>query len=55
MQEEFKKLSVSDKEVSDYYAQNQEQFIMPEKLKARHILLQSEDDAKSIIKTTKLF
>lgn len=51
MQEEFKKVSVSDKEISDYYAKNQEQFITQEKLNARHILVQSEDDAKNIIKS----
>jgi parvulin-like peptidyl-prolyl isomerase len=51
MQEEFKKISVSDKEISDYYAKNQEQFITQEKLNARHILVQSEDEAKAIIKS----
>ncbi len=51
MQEEFKKVSVSDKEISDYYAKNQEQFITQEKLNARHILVQSEDEAKNIIKS----
>ncbi len=51
MQEEFKKISVSEKEISDYYAKNQEQFITQEKLNARHILVQSEDEAKNIIKS----
>jgi parvulin-like peptidyl-prolyl isomerase len=51
MQEEFKKISVSDKEISDYYAKNQEQFITQEKLNARHILVQSEDEAKAVIKS----
>lgn len=51
MQDEFKKIQVSDKEVSDYFAQNPDQFVTPEKLNARHILVQTEDEAKSIIKT----
>jgi peptidyl-prolyl cis-trans isomerase C len=51
MQEEFKKVQVTDKEVSDYFAQNPDQFVTPEKLNARHILVQTEEEAKSIIKT----
>lgn len=51
MQEEFKKVSVTDKEINDYYTKNKEQFISQAKLKARHILVKTENDAKSIIKT----
>jgi len=51
MQEEFKKISVTGKEISDYYAKNQEQFLTEEKLNARHILVQNEEEAKALIKT----
>ncbi|RXJ57586.1 peptidylprolyl isomerase [Candidatus Marinarcus aquaticus] len=50
MQEEFKKVSVSDKEIKEYYTKNEEKFKTDEKLKARHILLKDEAAAKSVIK-----
>ena len=50
MQEEFKKIKVTDKEIKDYYNSNPDQFKKGAQLKARHILLQTEDEAKEIIK-----
>lgn len=50
MQEEFKKVSVSDKEIKEYYTKNEDKFQTDEKLKARHILLKDEAAAKSVIK-----
>ncbi len=50
MQEEFKKVSVTDKEISDFYEKNKDKFITPEKLTARHILLKTEAEAKAVIK-----
>lgn len=50
MQEEFKKVSVSDKEIKEYYTKNEDKFQTDEKLKARHILLKDEEAAKSVIK-----
>jgi parvulin-like peptidyl-prolyl isomerase len=50
MQEEFKKVSVSDNEINAYYKNNEAEFKTPEKLTARHILVENENDAKGIIK-----
>jgi parvulin-like peptidyl-prolyl isomerase len=50
MQEEFKKVSVSENEISTYYKNNEAEFKTPEKLTARHILVENENDAKAIIK-----
>ncbi|MFW6284465.1 MAG: peptidylprolyl isomerase, partial [Desulfosalsimonas sp.] len=38
-------ISVSDKEVRDYYEENQEEYKVPEQVRARHILIQAEPDA----------
>lgn len=51
MQEEFKKVSVSEKEIKTYYANNEEKFKTEERLNARHILLKDEKEAKSVIKS----
>lgn len=50
MQNEFKKIKISDKEKKDYYEKNKAQFKVPTTLEARHILTKTEADAKSIIK-----
>ena len=42
-------ISVSEKELKDYYNQNKEEFNQPESVHARHILVASEDEAKKII------
>ncbi len=50
MQKEFKKLKISDKEIKDFYNKNREKFQQPAKVKARHILVKTENEAKSLIK-----
>ncbi|XPV68043.1 MAG: peptidylprolyl isomerase [Halarcobacter sp.] len=51
MQEEFKKIKVSEKEAKAYYNKNKEKFITPTMLEARHILVKTEKEAKDIIKS----
>lgn len=46
-----KTVQVTDKEVKDYYEKNKKRFITPLELKASHILVEKESDAKEIIKT----
>ena len=43
------KISVSDKEMKDYYATNKEEFNEKESVHARHILVKEEAEAKAII------
>lgn len=50
MQNESKKIKVSDKEMKDFYDKNKEKFKVPATLEARHILTKSEAEAKDIIK-----
>ena len=42
-------VSVSDKEVEDYYNQNKEQFVTGESVNASHILVDSEEKANEIL------
>ncbi len=46
----FNSIKVDAKEVKDYYDKNSEQFMKPAMVKARHVLLKTEDEAKDIIK-----
>ncbi|MCK9474211.1 peptidylprolyl isomerase [Sulfurimonas sp.] len=46
---EFDKIAVSEKEKKDYYDANKEEFAEDESVRARHILVDKESDAKSII------
>lgn len=50
MQKEFKKISASDGEKKDFYNKNKAQFKVPATLEARHILTETEAQAKDIIK-----
>jgi len=50
MQQEFKKLKVSDKDKKDYYENNELKFKKQASLEARHILVEKEASAASIIK-----
>ena len=50
MQEEFKKLKVSDAEKKAFYKENELKFKKQATLEARHILVKKEETAKSIIK-----
>ena len=51
MQREFKKVSAKDSELKDFYNKNKAQFKVPATLEARHILSETEKQAKDIIKT----
>lgn len=42
-------ITVSDADVQKYYDENKDKFADPEKVKARHILLKTEDEAKAVI------
>lgn len=46
---ELDKVQVSDKELKDYYDKNKEEFNEKESVHARHILVATEDEAKSIV------
>jgi len=51
MQEQFKAIKVSDKEIKDFYSNNTDKFQTGVQLKARHILVKTEKEARDIIKT----
>ena len=46
---EFDKIAISEKDKKDYYDANKEEFAEDESVRARHILVDSESDAKSIV------
>jgi parvulin-like peptidyl-prolyl isomerase len=46
---ELDKIKVSDKELKNYYNKNKEEFNEKESVHARHILVKTEDEAKSIV------
>ncbi len=46
----FREITVSEDEIKDYYEQNKSQFVEPERVKASHILVDSEIKAASILK-----
>lgn len=50
MKKVFENIKVSDKEVKEYFEKNKDKFVKPATLKARHIVVASEDEAKKIIK-----
>ena len=43
------KIEVTDKEVEEYFRENQEDFNIPEKIDVRHILVESEEEANEIL------
>lgn len=49
MQEEYKKVTVSEKDAKDFYNKNQDKFKTKDMLEARHILLKDEKAAKEVI------
>ncbi len=53
MKKQYAGITVTEKEVKDYYNKNKDKFKMPELVKARHILVKSEKEAKEIINELK--
>ena len=53
MKQEMKKVeeSISKKDIEAFYKKNEERYKKPKELKARHILVKTEDEAKKIIET----
>ena len=49
MKKQFDSITISDKEVQDFYKKNIEKFKRPQRVHARHILVKSEEEAKKII------
>ena len=45
----YKRTLISDSEANDYYQKHKDQFKIPEKIHARHILVKTEEEAKKII------
>lgn len=45
----FESIKISDKDLKSYYNENKQEFNEPKKVHARHILVEAEDTAKSII------
>ena len=46
---QIEKIKVTDSEITQFYNQNKTKFVQPEMVKASHILVASENDAKAII------
>ena len=51
MQKESKNIIVDDKEIKSFYDKNKNLFKVPEQYKARHILVETQKEAKDLIKT----
>ena len=49
LEEARNKINITDDELLEYYNENQESFFESEKIYARHILVETEEEAKSII------
>jgi parvulin-like peptidyl-prolyl isomerase len=50
MKQQMDNAIVSNSEAKDYYNKNKKKFLTPQKAKASHILVKTEDEAKAIIK-----
>lgn len=49
LEEAVSKINITDDNLIEYYNKNQESFFEPEKVHARHILVETEEEAKNII------
>ncbi len=49
MKQELDKITISNSEAKDFYSKNSNLFTQPEQVKARHILVKTESEAKNII------
>jgi parvulin-like peptidyl-prolyl isomerase len=49
MKKIYNEVKIGDKEMKAYYEKNKDKFVEPKRMKARHILLKTEADAKKII------
>ena len=47
------KIVVSSSEIKEYYENNKNEFVMPEQVRARHILVNSSEEAENILKELK--
>ncbi|MDR3346536.1 MAG: peptidylprolyl isomerase [Campylobacteraceae bacterium] len=50
MKKEFDKVKVTDAAIKKFYGENGDKFLQPEQIKASHILVADENEAKAIIK-----
>ena len=50
MKNGFDKITISDAAAKKFYDENAENFVQPERVRARHILVENEAEAKNIIK-----
>ncbi len=53
MKKQYGEISVTEKEAKEFYKKNADKFKRPELVKARHILVKTEKEAKEIIKELK--
>lgn len=53
MKKVFSQVKVAQKDVKAYFDKNKDKFIKPETVKAKHIVVKTEDEAKAIIKELK--
>ena len=52
-QQQFEAINVDAKEVKSYYDTKPEEFVDKEKVRARHILMKTQEDAEAVIKSLK--
>jgi parvulin-like peptidyl-prolyl isomerase len=49
LEETRKQVSISDEELLEYYNENKESFLEPEQVHARHILVETEEEANNLL------
>ncbi len=53
MRKQMDKVKVSDAEITSFYNENKDKFVQPEMVRAKHILVSNENEAKTIINELK--